>query len=506
MHLRRLVNFPQTERVHMRSPVITEMVNLSLCEGIVPDHWKTALVLPLLKKLGLDLIFKNFRPVSNLPFVAKSAEKAVISQLSTHCATNAPLPENQSSYREHHSTETALLKVQNDILLSMDRQEVTLFVLIDLSAAFDTIDHGILLETLEKDFGVIGDAQKWLASYLSGRKQRILIKNHKSDAFNLGSGVPQGSCLGPVLFLLYAAGLFKIIDKHLPKAHSYADDTQIYLSFRPYPPVSQDVALGIIENCVADIRAWMLSNRLLINDTKTEFVIISSRQQVSKIHIDKIKVGESTIEPVKMVRNLGAWFDSHMSMNSHIGKVCSKAFRSLYNIRQIRKFLSEETTKILVHAFVTSHLDYCNSLLYGLPQYQYDRLQRVLNAAARVVCLVPKFDHITPVLSRLHWLPVRYRVTFKILLLVYKALHVKAPPYISALLKAKPVGRYNLRSDGQDMLVVPKTMLKTFGDRAFAKAGPSLWNELPVDIRRASSVETFKSQLKTFLFKKAFRL
>ena len=270
--------------------------------------------------------------------------------------------------------------------------------------------------------------------------------------------------------------------------------------------MSQDVALGIIENCVADIRAWMLSNRLLINDTKTEFVIIGSRQQVSKIHIDKITVGESTIEPVKMVRNLGAWFDSHMSMNSHIGKVCSKAFRSLYNIRQIRKFLSEETTKILVHAFVTSHLDYCNSLLYGLPQYQYDRLQRVLNAAARVVCLVPKFDHITPVLSRLHWLPVRYRVTFKILLLVYKALHVKAPPYISGLLKAKPVGRYNLRSDGQDMLVVPKTMLKTFGDRAFAKAGPSLWNELPVDIRRASSVETFKSQLKTFLFKKAFRL
>ena len=123
-----------------------------------------------------------------------------------------------------------------------------------------------------------------------------------------------------------------------------------------------------------------------------------------------------------------------------------------------------------------------------------------------MVCLVPKFDHITPVLSRLHWLPVRYRVTFKILLLVYKALHAKAPSYISGLLKAKPVGRYNLRSDGQDMLVVPKTMRKTFGDRAFAKAGPSLWNELPVGIRRASSVETFKSQLKTFLFRKAFRV
>ena len=149
---------------------------------------------------------------------------------------------------------------------------------------------------------------------------------------------------------------------------------------------------------------------------------------MSKININEITVGESTIEPVEAVQSLGMWFDSHMSMDIHIGKVCSKAFRSLYNIRQIRKFLSEDTTKILVHAFVTSHLDYCNSLFYGLPQYQYDRLQRVLNAAARVVCLIPKFDHITPVLIGLHWLPVRYRVIFKILLLVYKALHANLRP------------------------------------------------------------------------------
>ena len=227
---------------------------------------------------------------------------------------------------------------------------------------------------------------------------------------------------------------------------------------------------------------------------------------MSKININEITVGESTIEPVEAVQSLGMWFDSHMSMDIHIGKVCSKAFRSLYNIRQIRKFLSEDTTKILVHAFVTSHLDYCNSLFYGLPQYQYDRLQRVLNAAARVVCLIPKFDHITPVLIGLHWLPVRYRVIFKILLLVYKALHANVPPYISDLLTPKHIGCYSLRSNEQNLLIVPKTMRKTFGDRAFAKAGPFLWNELPADIREASTVETFKSRLKTFLFKKAFYL
>ena len=133
---------------------------------------------------------------------------------------------------------------------------------------------------------------------------------------------------------------------------------------------------------------------VFLNDSKTEFIIIGSKQQLSKININEIRVGESTIEPVEVVQSLGMWFDSYMSMDIHIGKVCSKAFRSLYKIRQIRKFLSEDTTKILVHAFVTSHLDYCNSLFYGLPQSQYDRLQKVLNAAARVVCLIPKFDHI----------------------------------------------------------------------------------------------------------------
>ena len=166
--------------------------------------------------------------------------------------------------------------------------------------------------------------------------------------------MPQGSFLGPVLFILYVAGLFKIIDKHLPNAHTYADDTKIYHSFPPDTSLSQDAALNSVENCVADIREWMLSNRLLINYSKTEFIVIGSKQQMSKININEITVGK-----------LGIWFDSHMSMDIHIGKVCIyKAFRSFYNIRQIRKFLSEDTTKILVHAFVTSHLDYCNSLFY----------------------------------------------------------------------------------------------------------------------------------------------
>ena len=205
----------------------------------------------------------------------------------------------------------------------MDKQEVTLFVLVDLSAAFDTVDHNIL----ESDFGICGDVLKWFRSYLTGRVQRVIVNQQSSKTFNLNYGVPQGSCLGPVLFLLYASRLFKVVKKHLPSVHGYADDTQLYVSFRPDSFAAQDQAIKAIENCIADVRAWLVSHRLMFNDSKAEFLIIGSSQQLSKVTMASIKVGDCEIQPLKHVRNLGTWFDNHMSMNIHIGKVCSKVFR-----------------------------------------------------------------------------------------------------------------------------------------------------------------------------------
>ena len=176
------------------------------------------------------------------------------------------------------------------------------------------------------------------------------------------------------------------------------------------------------------------------------------------------------------------------------------------SIKQLRKFISIEATKILVHAFVTSHLDYCNSLLSGVPQYQLNRLQKILNAAARLVCLVPKFDHITPYLIDLHWLPVEFRIKFKVLLFVFKALNGMAPRYISDLIRKKSSPRSSLRSNDLTLLVVPRTKFKTLGDRAFAYAGPSMWNKLPKPIQMAPNLDSFKKQLKTYLFRNAYNI
>lgn len=312
--------------------------------------------------------------------------------------------------------------------------------------------------------------------------------------------------MGPILFILYISRLYHVIANHLPSAHGYADDTQLYLSFRPNDISSQDHAIAALEACISDVRSWLIYNRLLINDSKTEFLVVGSRHQLSKIAIDSITVGNSTIQPLNSVRNLGSWFDSNMSMSIHIGKICSKAFHGLYKIRQIRKFLSPESTKTLVHAFVTSHLDYCNSLLFGVPKYQTERLQKVLNAAARLIFRIPKFHHISSALYNLHWLPVAYRVHFKLLLLIYKALNNQGPLYIKEYLQPHSVKGHQLRSCDQGLLKVPRTNFKTFGDRAFARSGPFLWNELPLEIRNSPSVTIFKSKLKTHLFKLAYSL
>ena len=186
-----------TDCIDVLLPIITRMINLSLESGLFADDWKCALVLPLLKKPGLDLLYKNYRPVSNLQYVSKLTEKMVFDQIHTHMMTHSLYPEFQSAYRKNHSTETALVRVTNDILMKMNTQEVTLLVMLDLSAAFDTVNHKILLTRLNKELGICGSALEWFKSYLAKRGQRVYIDGSLSERFSLECGVPQGSCLGP---------------------------------------------------------------------------------------------------------------------------------------------------------------------------------------------------------------------------------------------------------------------------------------------------------------------
>ena len=487
-------------------PVITNMINLSFESGEFASDWKEALLKPLLKKCGLDIAFHNFCPVSNLPYVSKLSEKAAANQLIDHMTTNDLHMPLQSAYKQNESTESALLKVKNDILLNMEARKVTLLVLLDLSAAFDTVRHDTLLNRLKSRFGVDGKALEWFASYLADRTQRVTVNDGLSSAFPLRQGVSQGSCLGPLLFTVYTSKLFDIVSKHLPSVHCYADDTQLYLAFSPDVEGEDEAALNAMRDCIHGLRNWMIEDRLMLNDDKTELMLIGTRQQSQKVSLNDITVGDTVVGAKSVVRNLGSWFDRNLDMSSHISKQCASAFYHLHNISRIRRFLSTDTTKALVHAFVTSCVDYFNSLLYGLPASHLNKVQRVLNAAARLVCRAPRYCRITPLLYELHWLPVRQRISFKILLFVFKAIHGFAPTYLRELVSIKRSGNYNLRSSSDGLLLATPTYRSrvTLGDRSFQVAAPALWNVLLREIRSITDLGIFKRHLKTHLFREAF--
>ena len=439
--------------------------------------------------------------MSNLPYLGKITEKVVVSHLTNYLETNHLDQPLQSAYKKHHSTETAIVKIVNDLLLYLDDDSCVLLVMLDLSAAFDTVNHSILLDRLENCFGIKAEAKEWLRSYFCDRKQVVRIDGVDSDPQSLQTGMPQGSVLGPFSFPAYTSPIFSIANTHQCKIHMYADDTQFYLSFKVHESLS---AVAKLEACIQDVKTWMSENVLKLNDDKTEFLVISKKSRCNKVaHITSMNVGTAAVSTVPFARNIGCMIDSTLNMEAQINSVIKSCYANIYSISRIRSYITQEAAATLINAQVTSRLDSFNAVLYGLPSYLLHRLQLVQNNAARLVTGIRKQNNITPTLKTLHWLPISFRIEYKIILLCFKSLNNLAPKYLSDLLIPYKKDR-DLRSASKGNLEKPKTKLKTYGDRSFAYAAPTLWNGLPEDFHAIKDLDTFKKSLKTHLFRKAF--
>ena len=421
--------------------------------------------------------------------------------LTVYLEQNKLIPIYQSAYRKNYSTETAILDVLSHVYKYVDSGDVTLLGLLDLSSAFDCVDHHTLLNRLQRAYGFTGQALDWFTSFLDERKLVVSFNGRTSRSASLDSGVPQGSVLGSLLFVLYTADVQNIAHRCGFNIQSYADDTQLLGHCTP----------SLINNfvdklicCINDINRWMSSNFLKLNSDKTQLLMLGTQYRLKIINVNPVYINGSHIVLQQSAVDLGVTIDSELTMQPHIKSIVKSCSYQLRQLWSIRKCITTVVAKTLAQSFVCSKIDYCNSILYGVSQTNLRCLQSVLNGAARFVTQRRKFDHISHVMrDDLHWLPISQRIEFKICSFTYKCIHGLAPSYLMnyCVGVSSDGGRSRLRSAVRGDLVVPRVK-STLGSRSFAVAGPKLWNSLPCSMRDPSlSFDIFRKMLKTHLFR-----
>ena len=470
-------------------PHLCNLVNKSLLTGSC-DGIKESTIIPLLKKAGLDPdILKNYRPVADLVFLSKLIERSVAKQLFEHMTLNNLHCEHQHAYKPFHSTETLLLYIVDDCLIAFDSKSAVLLLFIDLSAAFDTVDIDKLLHILLTDIGISGTALKWFESFLTGRKQQVLIEQTLSDFLEVNFGVPQGSVLGPVLFNIYTRSLFSVIKNRGFRTGGYADDNNASLSFSFF--LQFQLVASELPKLMSDIKIWMNDHFLKINPDKTEIIVFlpESMQKEQIIHGAFIE-GEC-IRFSNTVKSLGFKLDRFLNMEEHVNSTVSLRYKLLGDVSCVRHLLSDKDTESLVHSIVSSRLDYGNSLLYGINKNVLRKYQHVQNYAARIISKQKKRQSVGGTLKKLHWLPIEERIIFKRLTFTYKIFNGLAPDSFSSLISIRDRNNYLLNN---------VYLNSSYGRRSFSYTAPRFWNALPLNIRSSVSLDTFKRLTKNHLF------
>ena len=441
--------------------------------------------------------------------IRKILERLALKRLFPHISLSPSFSSLQSAYRKFHSTETALLKLTNDILDSIDHGKISILASLDMSAAFDTLDHATLLHRLEHTFGLFGCVVSWIHSYLSERSSHVKVDKSSSSRTPSPTGVAQDSVLGPLLFVLFISPISSVIqptselsNKNMTVSfHQYADDTQLHIGTNSSTLATQVASL---ESCTVRVNDWLLQNGLHLNPSKSEAIAFlnprSKPLATLAESIQSISVAGSPIKLQSSIKSLGVHLDSKMSFDKHVSEVCRASYFHIRALRHIRSSLTTDAAKTVASAIVGSRLDYCNSLLAGTSVLNLSRLQLVQNTLARVVAQKPRCCHITPVLIDLHWLPVRQRIEFKMATTAFKMWHYQQPSYLAEILP-----RYTpSRSSASTIISAPLRKTSMAFSKSFSSVASNIWNKLPGHLSSVPALPAFRTHLKSHLFLQAY--
>lgn len=472
------------------APVISRSLscifNNSIKTCCFPDDWKIARVIPLFKK-GERSLPENYRPISILPVISKIMEKIIFNQLYEYLMQNNLISKHQFGFRRLHSTMSALLDCTNSWYMNMDRKMFNLVVLLDLKKAFDTVNHEVLIRKMEI-LGISSDALSLLKSYLTGRKQVCQVNGSLSSESQISCGIPQGSILGPLFFILYINDLPECLQNS--SSRMFADDTNLTIS-----GVSMEEVESAMNDDLDRVKSWLKANRLSLNVAKTEFLLIGSNYKLN--NLDKqpsIKIEASNIKQVSHSKMLGVSIDNHLSWAKHIDEISKKVSSGIGVLRRVRDFVDRETLISIYNALIRPHFGYCSEVWDNLGQGLSKRLQILQNRAARIILNWSNDSPHLEALAALGWVTLETQRVKTKSKTMFKVLKGQAPTCLTEHFKfKKEVTDINLRGSTSSLqLPLPKT---EFMKRSFAYSGAKIWNDLPPGMRECESLNAFSKKI-----------
>lgn len=478
--------------------LILHIFNYSIENEIYPTAWKDALICPIPKTQNPSSC-NDYRPIALTSFLSKLLEKIVAVHAINFLESNNKFHPLQSSFRRFRSTQTALLRIHDDILWAAEGRMCTLMVLLDYSKAFDTVEHTLLLSKLRSQ-GFSGSCCNWIRSYLSGRRQRV-VDGHggRSGWVEMSRGVPQGTIFGPLFFICFTGDLPEALSHS--KCMLFADDVQIYIHCKKEDLPS---TISLINLDIQSISNWSAANHLFLNPSKTKAIIFASASLGKSIDLKSIqcvRVGDTDLEYSSSVKNLGVWLESDLSWVKHTNILAGRVYATLRQLRAAGSCLPLNLRIDLIRSLIFPHLDYCSLLLLGCPSYIDTRLRRLINLCIRFIFNLRGEVSISPLYIRLNWLlPVNRRLFF-LGKLIYNLLQRKSPRYLSdqLVLKNQSSNRSSRRSSYD--LVVPLARTD-FGLYSFLASASNFWNSLPEGLRCSKSIFLFSKNLKDYLLER----